>query len=60
MTHDQFVLLVWEVRSLQKKWIETGNGQVRDKLRKKEFILDAELSKEVKPKYPQQMLFEAK
>lgn len=60
MRNDTLLYLMHEVRQLQKKYEATHNGQIRDKLKKKEAILDHMLSQEIKPTDPQQKLFEAK
>lgn len=53
-------MLVFEVRELQKKYAASGNGLIKDKLRKKEIILDNVIKQEMKPRDPQQVLFESK
>ena len=59
MTHDQFILLVYEVRPLQQKYEDSQNGLVRKEMKKMEAILDNVVKQEIAPKNPQQLLFEA-
>ncbi|KAA5532684.1 hypothetical protein F0919_18050 [Taibaiella lutea] len=59
MTPAQFILLVFEVRQLQKKYELTRDGNVRKRMKKYEAILDNVIKQEMKPRNPQQELFEA-
>lgn len=57
---DKALLLALEVDELQEKFDKTHNGQIRDRLVKKRYILRHMLNQILKPDDKQQTLFEAK
>jgi hypothetical protein len=59
MTYENFVLLTQEVRRLQKKYDSSQNGNVLKEKRAKESILDNVIAQHMKPRDPQQILFES-
>lgn len=59
MTYDQFVLLTHEMRRLQIKYRESHNGETYRKMRAIECILDNVIAQHIKPRDPQQILFES-
>jgi len=60
MTHDQLIILLKEIRDLQKKFQRSRNALLLPTLRRKEAILDAIINREIKPRNSQQILFEAR
>jgi len=60
MTHSEVFLLAKEVNDLQLVVDKTGNGLVREKLKKKRAVLNKELDMILQPRNPQQCLYEAK